>query len=93
MLHELTNSEEYLFKKSERGTYGLLGQNAIEFVKDATSLLQFISFEKCRQANLSIQWELYCEEKNIPFMKFQKSYAVRKRINFLKSTFSERHQH
>ena len=81
MLHELTNSEEYLYKKSERGATGLLGASAIELVKDATALLQFISFEKCRQANLSIEWELYCEEKGIPFMKFHKSYAVRQRIN------------
>ena len=79
MLHDLENSEDYIYHKPEKptGKYGLLGQKAIELVKDATALLQFISFEKCRQANLSVQWEMYCAEKQIPFSPFQKSYAVR----------------
>ena len=80
MLHELQNSEDYLYKTSPNGNFGLLGQEAIELVKNATSLLQFISFEKCKQANLSVEWEMFCNEREIPFMKFQKSYAVRNRI-------------
>ena len=80
MLHDLTNSEDYLYKKSDSGNYGLLGKEAIELVKEATSLFQFISFEKCKQANLSVEWEMYCKENNIPFMPFQKSYAVRNRL-------------
>ena len=82
MLHDLENSEDYIYHKPEKptGKYGLLGQKAIELVKDATALLQFISFEKCRQANLSVQWEMYCADKNIPFSPFQKSYAVRNGI-------------
>ena len=79
MLHGLTNSEEYLYK-NDSGKYGVLGEEAIELVTEATSLLQFISFEKCKQANLSVEWEMFCEYNDINFMPFQKSYAVRKRV-------------
>ena len=83
MMHDLTNSEDYLYKITDKGNYGLLGEEAIELVKNATSLLQFISFEKCKKANLSVEWEMYCRENGIPFMPFQKSYAVRIRISLL----------
>ena len=80
MLHDLTNSEEYLYKITDKGNYGLLGEEAIELVKNATSLLQFISFEKCKQANLSVEWEMFCLDRGIEFMPFQKAYAVRTKI-------------
>ena len=60
-LHELQNSEDYLYKIFPNGNFGLLGQEAIELVNNATSLLQFISFEKCKQANLSVEWEMFCD--------------------------------
>ena len=72
-LHLPCNWEVYCFKHDG----GLLGQDAIHLVENVTSLLQMITFEKYKQGNLSVEWSMFCEDRQIEYVPFAKEYGSR----------------
>ena len=80
-MHAAGRMEAYEFDH-DGSKYGLLGKDAISLVENVTSLLQMITHEKFRQGNLSIEWQMFCESKDVEYLPFAKEYGSRWTHNY-----------